>query len=253
MFKSDYIHNCIINETLDYYGTDTPDIQNPNWTEPISYRFNSIGFRSREITDIENSVVTFGCSHAMGVGVPEEKRFGDLIAKQLNLTPYNFGIGGKDFSCVSHNVLVFLNECIATKKFPKHIIIMWPDIGRFTWLRDYIDFHNFCIETELPSAVKEYSWQSNFIVKWEERVAIIYLLQCMRAIDLICKSNNVNLLQQIFSFFKFENADIDSFKICPELIHPTEKSTIVWDYGRDRHPGPITHQKIADSYLKFII
>ena len=86
-----YISNPVAEDTriINYFTTDDiekfPELQNKNWNIDFKYRFNSLGFRSNEIVHGKDSLVTFGCSHTLGVGVPENYRWSDLISKELDL------------------------------------------------------------------------------------------------------------------------------------------------------------------------
>ena len=46
----------------------------------------------------------FGCSFTEGEGLPAKDRWGDVLAKKLNLKCYNFGEGGKGMNAVYNNI-----------------------------------------------------------------------------------------------------------------------------------------------------
>lgn len=246
-----YYNNQIYNSTVNYYSTDTgkPPELNPDWTEDFNYRFNSLGFRSNEILPKTACVVTFGCSHAVGVGVPEEKRFGDIIANKLGYNPYNFGVSGADFYIILHNILTFVENNLHNLNV-KYIIILWPEIARFSWFAKDLNEKNF-ITTEVPRSIKKDSWQENFIINWQKYVAVPYLFNSIRSVDTIFKNLQIPVFQQLSNNLLVEN-EIASLRYDTGIYNPINQYSLAWDRGRDTHFGPLTHQKIADSFLQFI-
>lgn len=94
------------NKELFWLPTDTKERYNQNLKEhynlldqfgwldsTISYRFNSLGFRSEEFSQCDNAVF-LGCSHTVGVGLPIENTYPYYVSKALGLKCYNLGIGG---------------------------------------------------------------------------------------------------------------------------------------------------------------
>jgi len=57
----------------------------------FDYRFNSHGFRCKDFND-SPSIVFLGCSHTVGVGIPQECTFAEIVAKEINLNCVNLGI-----------------------------------------------------------------------------------------------------------------------------------------------------------------
>jgi len=251
MFSSSYYFtNGIFNETREYFSTDTgvaPRL-NPEWTEPFTYTFNSLGFRSKEPVPGEECVVTFGCSYTVGVGIPQEKRFGDIVARNLNLAHYDFAVEGADMIQVAHNFSTFFDKEFHQLN-PKHILILWPDIARFSWLG--ADDRNIpLIVREVPATVDDNSWQGQFMAQWGNNVSIVYLMQCIRFVEMLCRKYNIKLLQQCVNNV-FVGTNLDSWKYCPDALNPAWNNTMYWDNSRDYHFGPISHEKIANSFLKF--
>lgn len=252
MFGSIYVDNGIKGQTVNYFSTDHPDYPtfNKNYTENINYRFNNLGFRSQDIVENTECVATFGCSFSMGVGIPEEKRFGNVVAERLNLAAYNFAVAGTDFAWVGHNISTFLkNQCHGLKT--KYIIVLWPDIVRFSWL-GFDNQNKHFIFTEMPRNIKDNTWQADFVIDWENKVGPVYQLQTMRYIEMLCELYDVKLLQQLSSHSQWIQTDLKSLKYCPEILNPEQNNTMYWDEGRDGHFGILSHEKLANAFLKFM-
>lgn len=108
-------------KTLQWYGSDTEQTWVDNMSSSKSrrqlqrqgfdkmpmfeYVFNSEGFREREFDDAP-CVMALGCSHVMGVGIPEKYRWTNLLTQQLDLRVLNLGVGGASvdtcFRLLSH-------------------------------------------------------------------------------------------------------------------------------------------------------
>jgi hypothetical protein len=95
------------NQTLLWHGTDREELyqhnlinnlemlQHHNWIDcPITYKFNSYGFRSDEFNSGELGVMFIGCSHTVGIGLPLESTWPYIVSTSLKLKNYNLGIGG---------------------------------------------------------------------------------------------------------------------------------------------------------------
>lgn len=92
--------------------------------DSVVYNFNSQGFRSPEFGSETELICVFGCSMTFGVGIKQEQRYGDILAKDLNLHCYNFGISGGSDSTSVRLALTWLRDLrpkivIYQKTFPE--------------------------------------------------------------------------------------------------------------------------------------
>lgn len=70
------------------------DLEKYNWiNKNFTYKFNSKGFRSDEFSQDDN-MLTLGCSHAMGIGLPVENTWAHIVSSRLGLKNFNLGLGG---------------------------------------------------------------------------------------------------------------------------------------------------------------
>jgi len=101
----------------------------PTWryfSDPIEYKFNSLGYRSPEPAEGEY-FAAFGCSHTLGVGIHLQDTYCDLLSKDLNLNYLNFGLGGGAQNLLwTNNILVAKNA----KRLPNFVILQWPETER---------------------------------------------------------------------------------------------------------------------------
>lgn len=99
-------------------------------TADISYVYNSLGHRCKNIEDIDldNYLLFTGCSHTEGIGLELEKTFPYIVSQSLGIDYYNLAIGGSGADIMTHNLITWLST---VKKLPKALIIMWPAKIRF--------------------------------------------------------------------------------------------------------------------------
>jgi hypothetical protein len=109
-YKSQYYH--FRNQTLNWLTSDTEENYNKNyetryhelkkygWVDNhFTYKFNSHGFRCEEFNG-DPSIMTLGCSNTIGIGLPVDKTWPELLAKELNMKCANLGIGGGSLDTV---------------------------------------------------------------------------------------------------------------------------------------------------------
>ena len=87
---------------------------------PFTYQFNSLGFRCNEFTS-EPSIMFLGCSYTIGIGLPLETIWPELISAQLKMQCVNLGVGGS--SC---DTAFRLCHGYIDKIKPKIVVLMNP-------------------------------------------------------------------------------------------------------------------------------
>lgn len=91
------------------------------------YQHNDWGFRSDnfDINKPDDCIITFGCSYVYGTGLAEQERFSNLIASELNLKNYNFGMSGG-----SHDLAYNFGQYFIPLLKPKYVFLLGPHLGR---------------------------------------------------------------------------------------------------------------------------
>lgn len=97
----------------------------------LIYNFNSYGYRTEEFNRIDwkNSIVIFGCSLTLGIGVDEQYTLSNLLSEKFNRPVINMGIGA------ASNELLLYNSVMMKKKYgiPYGIIFLWSGCERTTY------------------------------------------------------------------------------------------------------------------------
>lgn len=125
------------NQEMAFSPTDVDTEENydknpsPHWTKySVKYKFNSQGFRSREfeINTGNPVLLTFGCSHTVGVGIPVEDNWPEQLGTKYfpNHLVYNAGLGGANSDTVAR-----LATSIIPIIKPDLVAILWPNMYRF--------------------------------------------------------------------------------------------------------------------------
>jgi hypothetical protein len=121
-------------------------------TKEIEYIVNSSGYRTAEWNDIDwkESIVLFGCSNVMGIGLHEDETISSYLSQELSRPVINLGAPatGMDFS--------FYNSVILSENFPTPyaVVQIWTTVDRCT----YFDKKNLvsCGPWEETRFFKEY-------------------------------------------------------------------------------------------------
>jgi hypothetical protein len=101
------------------------------WLEPgaITYKLNSYGFRSEEFDD-RDCMIALGCSFTIGIGLPVQITWPQIVGKQLGLVPYTMAWGGS-----SADTCFRLAEYWIPQLRPKAVFMLTPPPSRFELIR----------------------------------------------------------------------------------------------------------------------
>lgn len=111
-------------------------LESQGWVNAnIRYKFNSVGFRSEEFVS-NNSIVFLGCSFTIGIGLPKEQIFPELVSSAIGLDCYNLGVGGASADTCFRLAYYWLPRIQ-----PKIVVTMLPSLHRLE-LYDNKDFHH---------------------------------------------------------------------------------------------------------------
>lgn len=136
-------HNNPSVNTNKFTGGDTYEqyqknlkTQPENWhyrTKEIEYICNSRGYRTKEFSEIdwENSIVMFGCSMTVGIGVAEDETISHFLEERSGRPVVNLAIPGSglDFN--------LYNNFLLRKNYPKPwaVVNLWTNTHRLLKFR----------------------------------------------------------------------------------------------------------------------
>jgi hypothetical protein len=122
-----------------FMSTDTEDLFKKNlasmpddWvyrTKQIKYNLNSLGYRTKELDDIDqnNFFITYGCSFTFGVGLAEDELWTTTLSNELGIECLNLAMGGAGMDLIYLNTMTYLKN---TDIRPKFVVIQCPDPSR---------------------------------------------------------------------------------------------------------------------------
>jgi hypothetical protein len=194
-----------------------------HWSaDSFTYKYNSQGFRSREfdLNDSKPKILALGCSHTVGVGVPQHDNWAEQFGRTHfpDHVVYNAGLGGAAADTVAR---LAVNMVPIIK--PKIVAVMWPSLYRF--------------ETYENGTVFNGAWTMEADnLQYEDNTAYNNQTKNKMILD---------LLQKIYGF-KLLSIDWD------DTINKVY-DTVTWTKGRDgAHFGIDWHRQITyDFYLQY--
>lgn len=256
-----YRHDSMVpNTTTQFYGTDSQQLfernlkNRTNWiysNKEVIYHFNSDGLRMKKnLTEINDNYILFsGTSYTFGVGLAEENRFSNTVAKELNLDFVN--CSGPTYSSKTQTIN-FFNLINSEYKLPKIFVLEYPpgeayslyDNDNFLlFYRKHIPNEKYSEHIELYNKMKDVDFLYN--------EAIIY----QNMIRSICKRLSIKLIE-----ISLERDDKFTDQRVPNLIDiSVNNDDINFCYARDYrlvgdryigHPGIGIHNNIHNIILK---
>lgn len=224
------------NYSLDWWGLDSAESYQQNLVDryqsmkyngwintPITYKFNSQGFRTNEFNH-NPSIMFVGCSNTFGDGLPKEHRWSDLVAKNLSLETVNLGISGgssdSSFRLTYHWI---------SKIKPKIIIFLEPPSSRIELLLENTHGNNISLQWPTQEQSVRYG---DFLKVWAmSDNSALNLLKNRLAIEGLAT-------QQKIKFYYFSNQE---YYICIDNVN---------DFARDLcHRGTGTNRNFANYVL----
>ncbi|MBF0354354.1 MAG: hypothetical protein HQL43_03855 [Alphaproteobacteria bacterium] len=130
------------------------------WDHPVIYRWNSHGYRCAEFSQPGKlSVLTIGCSWAMGSGLNEEDTFAHMLCKRLHdffsvpVSNWNLGFGGKSNDYIARTL------CAAVPILrPDFVFVNFTHFGR----REYFTSDGRCFDFQH----NQLDLEKQGIIKW---------------------------------------------------------------------------------------
>jgi hypothetical protein len=214
----------------------------------IEYRFNEFGLRGPSLQNKDKKIIFAGGSFCFGTGVNVEKTFPYIISQKLNADYLNIS----DVDSISE--LITILKDIKEKFKPDYFILSDTRfISEIGWLRLYI-LDRFPKENEKKlgwEAIADNTILSNndirrfaqhLFEKTDDDTLLMFESFCKELFD----------IPMIFVYFNRKNFANKSFNFKYFQQIKMEAKDVI-DMSRDNnHPGPLTHQIVADKILKLL-
>ena len=198
-----YNYGCK-NQIFYWHGSDSEDLYKKNlknnynqlkkygWIyNNFTYKFNSYGFRCEEFSD-DPTIMALGCSNTLGTGLPVDKIWPELLAKELNMKCANLGVGGGSLD----SAFRMCHGYIDTIK-PKIVVLLSPPGPRVELFTDdgVQNMGTWSLEHEsiLEKRSFFYTWvseQNNVYFNEEKNILAIKQLCEQKNIKFINKTSN---------------------------------------------------------------
>jgi len=218
--KENFEKLCEVPEYHEYF-------KNNGWLEPgaITYDINSYGFRCAEFDD-QDCMLALGCSFTIGIGLPLDSTWPQIVGKQLGLVPYTMAWGG-----ASADTCFRLAEYWIPKLKPKAVFVLAPPPARFELIKavGYPPVENYLPQGESHSTTEI----DSFLKHWhtmDENSRLNYKKNKL-AIKAICAELDIPCFV---------------YDVLDHMAKPREEV----GYARDRmHAGPVGHSMLAERML----
>lgn len=211
MFNYNSIYKQYANTTLEWLPMDTKSLYENNlknryedlfkhgWiNNHFTYKFNSLGFRCDEFTS-DPTIMFLGCSHTLGIGLPIDKIYPEIVSKKLNMKAANLAIGAG-----SADGAFRLCHGYIDKIKPKIVVLMHPPAFRFELVTDH----------EITNLIPEYK---NSILREliiDDNNSYFNSLKNTMAIKNICAERNIK-----FVLANYTDLLSDSTSLARDLAH----------------------------------
>lgn len=136
-----YFNKFSSSDSLELFNSNLKT-QSADWhyrTKEITYKSNANGYRADEwdTIDWKSTVVVFGCSCTVGVGLAEDETVTEQLSTMLNRPVVNMGVSASSMQ------FSFINSTLLSKHFPTPyaVVNIWTNIDRFTIFKKQLIDH----------------------------------------------------------------------------------------------------------------
>lgn len=250
-FETGQIPIVGIGGTFEWHGSDTEENFRRKGNRNIGqveYRLNKFGYRGDAPSNVPGQPLFIGCSITLGEGVNIEdtwahRTYRRLASKDSSVVRFdNFGLCGSGWDYAARTLL----QVVPTLR-PSTVIAYLPAITRREmFLDESIGAMTQWVAGTSAQTVPKFRDLDRILV-WDNYVLYRAIMD-LRVIEHVCNAYGVKLVwscwdYSIVKFFEHFTSEYGVF--VPNLL----PSPPVMDYARDgAHPGPKTHQMIADKF-----
>lgn len=244
-------------QTTNFWSTDSLELfernianRPANWqwhNTPIVYNWNSLGYRTKEIADLDNDfILTFGCSYTEGIGLNASDIWNYHISKLLGLDLCNLAKGGTGFQQQYYNSLLWHNSKLP---IPKMVIAQWPHKYRksFGFLNKTGEI--FVRDANDSRSGIDYTWYARRYIR-DEGERMLNNFSEFEMFNNIWKMLNV----PVINFTWDADTEEDLTKSIYKIWHLTMETDVLKDLARDvgtndspGHNGPLYHAETSQK------
>jgi hypothetical protein len=274
-------HQNLIGKTTEFAHTDSKEFYVVNrarmgkdwyyWDNPISYKWNNLGYRMKELEEVDysNYVLFLGCSYVVGIGLHLEDTYAYKVSQRLGCDYVNAAVGGSSVDFALNNLVYFLKRC---PQKPRAVIINWPELARtFWWVQNYhgrTDYPDFYIP-QVNGATGDWDESyRDFIVNTRHQYRRFDFVR--ETAQLLCESKGIPLFELSTSSmmdkdFEILHRDVRKYQHCDPSVtvsNPNKYTDMIPVMHRSKardmdgllraHVGIDHHQFITDDVVNYM-
>jgi hypothetical protein len=180
-----------------YYITDSVgDIKSINKNPNFTYKINRHGFRSKHFEPVDQNkttILTAGCSHSFGQGLPEELRWQSFLLKNLNtknIELFDVSSMGASYRLIVRNIIAFIRNYGK----PNYIFVVFPDVARdFLYDKDLKKFWNVSAQAKFLTEENKKKPVFEYTLSFNEYDATMKAIEAIWYLEEICKWAGIKL------------------------------------------------------------
>jgi len=215
-------------------------------TKPVHYSINEHGYRTIPLDEVDwsRSVVMFGCSELMGMGLADDERICYQLSKLLDVPVINLGK-----NATSINFSLYNNLVLKRSHKPLGVVNQWTELSRHTHFGT-----NSKTYTALPSLVTYYAKMYNAVKSlfgftfedWENDMLINASMQVQCARELW---ENTPYAEATWNKYSHEVLDC-KFIERDDMARDIYRGGHMFDDSIVGHIGPKTARLFAEHYAE---
>jgi hypothetical protein len=223
-----------------WFSTDTEENffkkENNIFTpESFGYNFNQYGYRignrDWDLNTTKKRIMSLGCSHSVGVGIPWNQTWGTMFAEYIGGESFNLSVAGAS----SDTVFRTLNQSIDIIK-PDIVAIYWPEPIRWEMYESF-QWDATGLDCDIPHMKSVWNISDTEIIN-ESHVQNLF-------------NRNVKLVKLLQRIHGFKLIEIDSNALTMEYLNNYNhiKNAYSFDARDLVHPGVTMHEYIKNKFI----
>jgi len=226
---------------------------------PINLNLNSFGFRSKEISVLDNNninILVSGCSNSWGDSILEHNMWSNYLYEHFKLFNNNINVDNISYPGASiHAIIRNINAFINNYGSPNYLFIVFPSLSRnLYFLNNKNGFANVFLFDNYSG--KQIKVQREYNKQYVRENNILQTTTFLYMLESLCESKNIKLLWTswdeedciLFDTLNFNN--FINIKNIDNISVENTNNDPYWLIGKDNvHFGAEWHKKI--SYLFF--